>query len=184
MEDGDITISITQSGTVDISTPGIYTITYTVTDSDNNTSTITRTVVVVANNYTVHFFDHDTAFISSGSVSHGGDAVVPTSPTRTGYTFSGWTGGTLTSITADTDFTAQYTINQYTLTFNSDGGTAVVAITGDYNTAITPPTSPTKTGYTFTGWSPALPATMLASNKMVVAQWTPIMYQVSYDANG
>ncbi|QVK16972.1 leucine-rich repeat protein [Mycoplasmatota bacterium] len=42
--------------------------------------------------------------------------------------------------------------NQYTITFDSNGGTDVSAITHDYNTQITEPDAPTKTGYTFGGW--------------------------------
>ncbi len=45
--DGDLTASIEVTGTVDTNTPGDYTITYTVTDSSNNTATATRTVSVV-----------------------------------------------------------------------------------------------------------------------------------------
>jgi len=44
--DGNLTASIVTTGTVDISTPGTYTITYTVTDSFGSTATATRTVIV------------------------------------------------------------------------------------------------------------------------------------------
>lgn len=44
--DGDVTSSITVSGTVDVNTVGNYTLTYTVTDSDGNETEETRTVVV------------------------------------------------------------------------------------------------------------------------------------------
>jgi uncharacterized repeat protein (TIGR02543 family) len=68
-------------------------------------------------------------------------------PTKTGYSFGGWydnaefTGSAVTQIalgsTADKTLYAKWTINQYTITFNANGGTAVDAITQDYNTAIT-----------------------------------------------
>jgi len=45
--------------------------------------------------------------------------------------------------------TALWEINQYTITFDTDGGTEVASITQDYNTVITAPADPTKTGYKF-----------------------------------
>jgi len=45
-EDGDITASITTSGTVDVSNTGTYTLVYSVSDSGNNFVSVTRTVIV------------------------------------------------------------------------------------------------------------------------------------------
>ena len=45
-EDGDLTASVVVSGNVDTSVAGVYDVTYTVTDSDGNTATKTRTVYV------------------------------------------------------------------------------------------------------------------------------------------
>ena len=59
--------------------------------------------------------------------------------------------------------TALWTINQYTLTFDTDGGNSIDPITQDYNTDVTAPADPTKTGYTFVGWNQTIPATMPSS---------------------
>ena len=59
----------------------------------------------------------------------------------------------------------------YTLTFDTNGGSAIAPITQDYGTAITAPADPTKTGYTFAGWTPAIPATMPAENMTIKAKW-------------
>ena len=59
----------------------------------------------------------------------------------------------------------------YTLTFDTNGGSAIAPITQDYGTAITAPADPTKIGYTFAGWTPAIPTTMPAENLTVTAQW-------------
>ena len=59
----------------------------------------------------------------------------------------------------------------YTLTFDTNGGSAIAPITQDYGTAITAPADPTKTGYTFAGWTPAIPTTMPAENMTIKAQW-------------
>ena len=66
---------------------------------------------------------------------------------------------------------AKWTVNQYTLTFDTNGGSTIAPITQDYGTAITAPADPTKTGYTFAGWTPAIPSTMPAENLTVTAQW-------------
>ena len=72
--------------------------------------------------------------------------------------------------------------NSYSITFNSNGGTAVSTITQSYGTSITTPAAPTRTGYTFTGWSPALPATMPSGGLATTAQWGINSYTVSTSA--
>ena len=47
--------------------------------------------------------------------------------------------------------TAQWEINQYTITFDTNGGSEIAPITQDYGTAITAPADPTREGYTFIG---------------------------------
>ena len=59
----------------------------------------------------------------------------------------------------------------YTLTFDTNGGSTIAPITQDYGTTITAPADPTKTGYTFAGWTPAIPATMPAENMTIKAKW-------------
>jgi uncharacterized repeat protein (TIGR02543 family) len=80
--------------------------------------------------------------------------------------------------------TAQWTINQYTIAFDSDGGTSVATETNDYNSVVVAPADPTKTGYTFAGWNPSLPANMPASNVSVTAQWTINQYTIAFDSDG
>lgn len=110
------------------------------------------------------------------------DPITLNNPTRTGHTFAGWTGTDLTEATAtvtipsrstgNRSYTANWQANQYTLTFDTAGGSAVAPITQDYGTAVTAPADPTRTGYTFAGWNPEIPATMPAENKTITAQWT------------
>lgn len=101
----------------------------------------------------------------------------PADPTKEGYTFIGWYNGESewdfeTPVTADLTLTAKWQVNQYTITFDTAGGSEVSSITQDYGTAITAPANPTKTGYTFAGWDKTIPSTMPAGDMTITAQWT------------
>ena len=78
---------------------------------------------------------------------------------------------------------AVWAANQYTLSFDANGGTEVAPVTQDYGTEVTVP-APTRKGYTFTGWTPELPATMPAADQSFTAQWTANGPVVTFDANG
>ena len=101
-------------------------------------------------------------------------------PERTGYTFDGWYSdegltaefSAQAAIKADTKAYAKWTVNQYTITFDADGGTAVDSITQDYGTAVIKPSNPSKAGYTFWGWTPSVPSKMPAYDLTVTAIWT------------
>lgn len=65
-----------------------------------------------------------------------------------------------------------YTRNSYLLTYKDSLSAGVYASqTYKYGAAVTAIAPPTKTGYTFTGWSPTVPATMPAEALTVYAQW-------------
>lgn len=89
---------------------------------------------------------------------------------KQGYTFGGWEQTSLTSKTAS--YKAKWSVKKYTITFDSNGGTAVDPIVADYGTAITAPSNPTRTGYIFAGWDKQIPSTMPDRNVMITAQWT------------
>ena len=46
--DGDLTAKIVETGTVDVSTAGLYTLTYTATDAAGNSANVSRVVTVIA----------------------------------------------------------------------------------------------------------------------------------------
>ena len=122
--------------------------------------------------------------INSGNVTeytYGVGATLPTDVTRTGYTFKGWydnenlTGSPVTAIggaeTGNKEYWAKWEINQYTITFDTNGGSEIAPITQDYGTKITAPDNPTRKGYTFKGWDKEIPETMPAENITITARW-------------
>ena len=140
-------------------------------------------------NYTVTFDTNGGSAVESQTVAYGGQAAAPAAPAKPGYTFAGWERDGkaydfTAPVTANMTLTARWTANQYTITFDTDGGSAIEPITQDYGTAITAPEAPTKTGYTFAGWNPVLPAAMPAENLTITAQWSPDIYAITYNLDG
>ena len=135
--------------------------------------------------------------INNGNVTeytYGVGATLPTDVTRTGYTFKGWyynenlTGSPVTAIgdteTGNKEYWAKWEINQYTITFDTNGGSEIAPITQDYGTKITTPADPTRKGYTFKGWDKEIPKTMPAENMTVKAQWEINRYTITFDTAG
>ena len=101
--------------------------------------------------------------------------------TRTGYTQIGWAtidGGEkiygLDAVYTQNEALTLYPVwnaNQYTITFDTAGGSKIDSITQDYGTTITAPANPTREGYTFIGWDKEIPKTMPAENITITAQW-------------
>ncbi|TLG71772.1 InlB B-repeat-containing protein [Culicoidibacter larvae] len=126
--------------------------------------------------------------------------------TREGYTFNGWftasTGGTLVTFpytvgVQDTTLYAQYTVNQYTLSYDvaTNGGESGVPATQtiNYGTKATKPADATKTGYTFNGWFTAASGgtawdfnttTMPAANTTLYAQFSINTYTTTFNIDG
>ena len=162
---GSATVAIPNSGTTDIVVE-IGTKTYTLTILRNSGTGGGAT------SYTLTFDTNGGSAIAPITQDYGTAITAPADPTKTGYTFAGWTPAIPTTMPAENmTIKAKWTVNQYTLTFDTNGGSTIAPITQDYGTAITAPADPTKTGYTFAGWTPAIPTTMPAENLTVTAQW-------------
>ena len=117
-------------------------------------------------------------------VTYGTAPATEPAPEKEGHTFSGWSEIPATMPAHDVEVTGEFVINQYTITFDANGGSEVAPITQDYNTAITAPDAPTREGYTFMGWNEELPATMPARDLTLTAQWQINTYQVIYNVDG
>ncbi len=136
------------------------------------------------NSYTVTWMNGETTFTTT-TVGYDDTITLPvTAPTKVGHTFAGWKNVPETMPAEDVTITAQWTINQYTITFNTDGGTTIAPITQNYGTDITAPADPTKTGYTFAGWDVEIPGTMPAENMTITAEWTVNNYTITWVING
>ena len=139
------------------------------------TGDMTLTAKWTANSYTIAFDTNGGSDIDPITQDYGTQITAPANPTREGYTFIGWDKAIPATMPAgDMTITAQWRINQYTITFDTDGGSEIAPITQDYGTAITAPADPTREGYTFIGWDKEIPATMPAENITLKAKWKDI----------
>jgi uncharacterized repeat protein (TIGR02543 family) len=148
--------------------------------------------------YTITFNSQSGSTVAAITANTGTAVPKPADPTRTGYTFAGWfsaaSGGTSYtwphSLTGNVTMHAQW-VAQYTITFNSQSGSTVAAITANTGTAVPKPADPTRAAYTFAGWfSAASGGTLytwphtLTGNVTMHARWTAIPYSITYYLNG
>jgi len=132
------------------------------------------------------------------------DSFTLPTPTRTGYTFTGWTGTGLSSATksvtvnkgstGNRSYTANWSADNYSISYNLYGGSAsslISAYTIETNSFTLP--IPTRTGYTFTGWtgtglSSATKSVTVSKgstgNRSYTANWSVDNYSISYNLNG
>ena len=143
--------------------------------SDKVTDNITLYAKWAANTYTITFDTVGGSEIAPITQDYGTVITAPEAPTREGYTFIGWDKEIPTTMpTENMTVTAQWEINQYTITFDTNGGSEIAPITQDYGTAITVSADPTREGYTFMGWDQEIPTTMPAENITLKARWKDI----------
>ena len=138
-----------------------------------------------ANQYTITFDTNGGSEIAPITQDYGTEITAPDNPTRKGYTFKGWDKEIPETMPAENiTVKAQWEINQYTIAFDTNGGSEIAPITQDYGTEITAPDNPTRKGYTFKGWDKEIPETMPAENMTVKAQWEINQYTIAFDTNG
>ena len=137
------------------------------------------------NQYTITFDTNGGSEIAPITQDYGTQIAAPANPTRKGYTFKGWDKEIPETMPAENiTVKAQWEINQYTIAFDTNGGSEIAPITQDYGTEITAPDNPTRKGYTFKGWDKEIPKTMPAENMTVKAQWEINQYTIAFDTNG
>ncbi|MEK4371643.1 InlB B-repeat-containing protein [Paenibacillus sp. FSL R5-0473] len=147
----------------------------------------------ILNNYEVSFIS-DGKKLSGQSVNHQESAKEPSRPTRAGYVFKGWYSDSdltilydfRTQVTSEISLYAKW-MPEFTVRFDSKGGSAVNAGTVEYNTKIAVPASPKRTGYKFGNWysDEGLTSvynfeTPVTTNFTLYAKWTPV-FTVIFD---
>lgn len=153
----------------------------------------------IVNAYTITFETNGGNAIQPQTKNYDTILSIPT-PTKVGYSFSGWfidVGLTQTFSlrnmpAQNLTLYAKWTINQYTVIFETNGGTAVASIIENYGDPITVPNNPIKDGYTFNGWfadanltqSTTVPSTMPSHNLTLYANWTINQYTITFETNG
>ena len=180
-ENGKADITITQDYGTPITAPTLTRDGYQFNGWDKAFPTImpaenmTITAKWVVNQYTITFDTAGGSAVAPITQNYGTAITAPANPTREGYTFIGWDKAIPATMPAENMIiTAKWKVNQYTITFDTAGGSEIAPITQDYGTAITAPADPTREGYTFIGWDKAIPATMPAKDLTITAQWRDI----------
>ena len=111
---------------------------------------LTVTADATVNTYTVTYVV-DGKQVHEDSVPYG-TAIPAYTYSKTGYTFSGWDAALPETMPAQNlTLNGTTTVNAYTITFDSKGGSTVEPIKQNYETVVTAPAAPTRKGYTFAG---------------------------------
>ncbi|MBQ2842225.1 MAG: InlB B-repeat-containing protein [Clostridia bacterium] len=146
---------------------------------------VTITAIFTINQYTITFVDTGDVAYEAITQDYATDIADIANPVKTGYTFTGWDVAIPETMPAeDLTITAQWTINQYTITFVTDGGTEIAPITQDYATAVTAPADPEKEGHKFTAWDVTVPETMPAEDITITAIWEVLYYDATFVVDG
>ena len=188
----DVTVSVADAAGVETQLDGKYLIVYTKYE-----------VVAPVSKYTVTFDSDGGSAVAAQTVEDGKTATKPADPTKEGYTFVGWYLGSTAydfskPVTGNITLTAKWEKVvappvTYTVTFNSDGGSAVAAQTVEDGKTATKPADPTKEGYTFVGWYLGSTAydfsKPVTGNITLTAKWEKVVvstapYTITFDPNG
>ncbi len=159
-----------------------------VTEAATYTATYSSTV----NKYTVRFVNEDGTELQSGEVAYGetpaytGETPTKAATAQYTYSFADWTPE-LVPVTEAATYTAAYTatVNKYTVSFETSGGSAVAAQTLKYGEKPMKPADPTKEGNAFDGWyadaaltTPFDFSAPIEGDTVVYAKWTPNDYRI------
>ena len=99
----------------------------TATRTDTNVQAdLDITALFAIDTWTVTFADWDASVLDTQTVNHGSDATAPADPVRSGHTFTGW-DMSFANVTSDLSVTAQYSINNYTVSASVAGDHGSIA---------------------------------------------------------
>ncbi len=134
--------------------------------------------------YTISYYV-DGVLYDTQKLGYGETIVLIDYPVKEGHTFSGWTTTPATMPTRNLTVNGIFTANTYTYKFVLDGVEQTAwTITAKYGTAIKAPVPEVSDGYTFSGWSPAVPQTMGAGDTTFYGSISKAYAVYSFDING
>lgn len=182
------------SETTTISSLSTTTATFNTTTTSMTTTTEISDTKTLVLTYEIEFDSNGGNSIDTIQVERGYPALLPV-PSKEGYTFDGWYTSEdpfyyeftlFNQVVNDMTLYAKWNINQYSISYNSNGGSIISTSTFDYNQTLVVE-SPTRLGHTFTGWFidedyliPFDLDHMPAHDLTLFAKWTTNTYKISY----
>jgi uncharacterized repeat protein (TIGR02543 family) len=140
-----------------------YTFTVTATNVlGTSVASSSSSSVTTASSYVVTFDSKSGSTVANGNFFTSSTVAAPTAPTKAGYSFDGWSatdGGTAVTfpyapgVTIGITLYARWLALDNAVTFDSKGGSAVTSSTFASGGSVSEPTAPTRSNYTFAGWS-------------------------------
>ena len=144
--------------------------------------------------FTVSFNSNGGSSINAQKVVKDTTIGTPLTPTKIGYTFDGWyttsnlsaawtvaTGTVANDLTLYAKWVEDDTVAKHTVTFNTNGGSSIAAVSVIDGNTVALPATPTKTGYTFEGWYRSISFTTsynfgapVTADITLYAKWTPV----------
>jgi uncharacterized protein (TIGR02145 family)/uncharacterized repeat protein (TIGR02543 family) len=137
---------------------------------------------IAINTYDLTYTAGDNGALSgspSQTVNHGSDGSAVEAVPDEGHHFVQWSDGSTANprtdenVTQDITVTAQFTKNQYTVTFLDHDGTILKTETVEHGSSATPPPEPARDGYTFTGWD--VPVDVITGDLTVTARYSVLL---------
>lgn len=162
-------------------------------DTEGGSSSLLRFTAVFEElpAYAVIFDTDGGSHVETVVTTAGGKVERPADPTKAGHGFVRWIyqdgqpdAEATFPITVSGTVTvkAVWAKNQYTITFNTNGGGLIDPITEEYGSSISWPADPIKEHYAFAGWDTGKFAAMPAEDLTVNALWEPVNYKIILDA--
>ncbi len=112
------------------------------------------------------------------SLAHKETIILPETPVKEGYTFSGWSNVPETMPAQDVTITGTFSINKYLLQFVVEDN-VIASDSIEYGAAIVTPEAPEKEGHTFSGWSD-VPETMPAQDVTITGTFSINKYLLQF----
>jgi uncharacterized repeat protein (TIGR02543 family) len=155
----------------------------------------------IINNFTVSFNSQGGSAVNPQTINYGNKVTKPTDPLKLGATFAGWfkesdctTPWLFESdiVTGETTLYAKWTLHQFTVAFDSQGGSFVSPETVEYCHKATRPVNPTWLGHTFKGWYKYSDCTeswdfdhdLVTTNITLYAGWEINKHKVTFNSQG